>query len=189
MSPVGKRVIVYTMLWVFLVMIVAQAYDNVTGRGAIARPQAGAGTPGPTEEADSEAQRLVELQACVAADPQDLECTVELADLYYQAQQWPQAEVNYERAVALDPHNVRLLLRLAGTYIFQGMFQEATTTLEQAAILQPDSPEIHLLLGLAMSKLDPPRMEEAVREWEKVIELAPGSEWAEQAATYINEAR
>jgi len=188
MSPLGKKIVVFTMLWVFLVMIVMQAYDNVTGRGAPARPVAGTPTVEATAGPDEAVTRLAELQSCLAADPQNLQCVVELADLYYAAQLWPQAQVNYELAINLDPHNVRLLLRLAGTYIYQQKFPEATTTLQQTATLQPDSPEIHLLLGLALSKLEPPRTDEAIAEWQRVIELAPGSDWAEQAAIYINEA-
>jgi Flp pilus assembly protein TadD len=76
---------------------------------------------------------------------------------------------------------------LAGTYIFQQKFDQAVTTLQQAAILSPDSAEIHLLLGLALSKLEPPRIDEAVMEWKSVIELAPETPWAKQAQQYINE--
>jgi cytochrome c-type biogenesis protein CcmH/NrfG len=79
-------------------------------------------------------------------------------------------------------------VKLAGTYIYQMMFDKAVETLRNAAILKPDSPEIHLLLGLSLSKLDPPQMEEAVAEWQKVIELAPGTSWATQAAELINAA-
>jgi len=96
--------------------------------------------------------------------------------------------VNYERAIKQQPHNVEALLRLAGTYIYQQKFEQAVPTLQQAALLSPKSPEIHLLLGLSLSKLDPPRREEAVAEWRSVISLAPGTPLATQAAAYIDEA-
>ena len=184
MSPLGKRIVVFFMLWVFLVMILVQVYDNVTGKGMPVRSAPTAVVQGPVEP-DPDVTRLAELQTCVAANPDNLDCTLELGSLYYRAGQWPQAQVNYERAVKLAPGNVEALVKLAGTYIYQLMFEQAATTLSRAVTLQPDSPEIHLLLGLALSKLDPPRKDEAIAEWRKVIDLAPGSTWAAQADSLI----
>ena len=185
MNPLGKKIVVYGMAWVLLVMVLSQIYDNVRGRGMPAQeaavPTAVAATP------DAEQERLAELQDCLAGDPNNLQCTIELAALYYAAGQWPEAQVNYERAVQLDPKNVQSQLKLAGTYIFQQKFDQAVPTLQQASSLSPNSAEIHLLLGLALSKLNPPRMNEALAEWRSVIALAPESPWAKQAAQYINE--
>ena len=188
MSLLGKRIVVLAMFWVFLVMIISQAYDNMTGKGMPVKRAASVPTAEPTVAQDQFVTRLAELQSCVASNPDDAQCTIELASLYYAAGQYPQAQVNYERAVKLDPHNVEILLKLAGTYIYQQKFEQAVPTLQQAATLREDSPEIHLLLGLSLSKLNPPRTEEAVAEWSKVIKLAPGTKLAAQATTYINEA-
>ena len=182
MSPLGKRIIVFTMFWVLLVMAVAQVYDNVTGKGMPpkkATPEAVAPNP--------DVSRLAELQACVQATPDNLKCNQDLADFYYRARQWPQAQGVYEQVVRLDPHDVAMLVKLAGTYIYQEKFPQAVTTLEQAASLKRDSPEIHLLLGLSLSKLSPPQMERAVAEWRQVIAIDPESAWAEQARQYIAE--
>lgn len=184
MSPLGKRIIVFFMLWVFLVMILIQVYDNVTGKGMPAKRVPTPVAQAPVEP-DKDVARLAELQSCVASDPNNLDCTLQLGALYYAAQQWPQAQVNYERAIKLQPRNVEALVKLAGTYIYQLDFSRAATTLNEASTLQPASPEIHLLLGLAFSKLDPPKRNEALAEWRKVVELAPGSDWAKQATAFI----
>jgi Flp pilus assembly protein TadD len=188
MNPLGKRIIVFLMFWVLVVMAVAQLYDNMTGRNAPARAAEPAPTVVATAGPDVSVQRLADLQTCVAADPENLRCTTDLADHYYQAGQYAQAEVEYLRAAGLDPHNSQWLLRLAGSYIFQQKFELAADTLNQAAVLEPNSPEIRLLLGLALSRMEPPRTAEAVEQWRKVIELAPGSDLASQASSYINEA-
>jgi cytochrome c-type biogenesis protein CcmH/NrfG len=187
MSPLGKRIVVFTMFWVLLVMVVSQIYDNVTGKGMPANAPA-VPTTEETVQPDADISKLADLQACVASNPNNLQCTLDLAAFYYSAQQWPQAQVTYERAIQLDPHNVEVLLKLSGTYIYQEKFEQATATLQQAASLSPNSPEIHLLLGLSLSKLNPPRTDEAVSEWRKVVSLAPGSPWAAQATAYISEA-
>lgn len=187
MSPLGKRIIVFAMLWVLLAMVVLQVYDNVTGKGMPVRSTSDPGIM-PTAQPDADVQRLADLQGCVAANPSNLQCTLDLAALYYQAGQYEQSQVNYERAAVLSPNSYEILLKLAGTYIYQQKFEQAASTLEQAAQLKPDSPEIQLLLGLALSRLNPPRMQDAIAAWQKVIALAPGSKLAEQATQYINEA-
>lgn len=187
MSPLGKRIIVFTMLWVFLVMILLQVYDNVTGRGMPVRSSAAPLAVEPTIEPDKAVARLAELQTCVASNPDNLQCNLDLAAFYYDAGQFPQAQVNYERAVKLDPHNVDILTRLAGAYIYQQKFPQAVATLQDAAAIQSNNPRIHLLLGLSLSKLDPPRMDDAAVSWRKVIELAPGTELASQATQYLTE--
>jgi len=187
MSPLGKRIIVLTMFWVFLVMIFTQIYDNVTGRNMPVRHSADTTPVATPAGPDPAVQLLADLQACVAANPQNLECTLELADLYFVNRQWPQAQVNYESAVTLDPHNLLAWRRLAATVIYQDQFDKAVPILEKAAQLDPRSAEIQLLLGLALSRLDPPRNSEAIAAWQRVLQIAPDTEWARQAASYIAE--
>jgi cytochrome c-type biogenesis protein CcmH/NrfG len=172
-----------------MVMVIIQVYDNVSGRNSPTDRVLAAPTAVPTVQADPNVSKLADLQTCVANDPSNLQCTTDLGDLYYTLGQYPQAQVNYERAVQLSPHDYNLMLRLAGTYIYQQDFTNAVDTLQKAAILQPDVPEIHLLLGLALSKLDPPRMQDAITEWRTVVTLAPDTTLATQAAQYINDAQ
>ncbi len=187
MSPLGKRILVLGMFWVFLVMILTQVYDNLTGRGMPAT-SAAAPTPTGTAQADATIQRLADLQACVANNPNNLDCMLDLGNLYYDLGQYPQAQTALQAAVRLDPHNVGALVKLAGAYIRQNNFEQAVTTLEQAISLQPDSPELHLLLGLSLSRLQPPQTGRAVAEWRQVISLDPNSALADQARQYIREA-
>lgn len=187
MSPLGKRIVVFFMLWVFLVMIVMQVYDNVTGKGMPVRSAPTQAVPA-VATPDPEGAKLADLQKCVASNPNDLNCTMQIGQLYYRGQQWPQAQVSYERAVTLDPRSVEALSRLAVVYIHQAEYEKALGTLDRAGTLQPDDPEINLLLGLALSKVDPPRKGDALAAWRKVIALAPGSTWAKQADTLIKDA-
>lgn len=186
MSRLGKQIIVFSMVWVLLFMAVSQIVDNVTGKGMPARQQP-AGAEATTAGPDEANRNLAQLQSCVAANPQNLECAVDLANLYFAGAQWEQAQVYYERAATLDPRNETTLRKLAGTYIYQSKFPQAIPTLQQAASLNPNSPEIRLLLGLALSRLDPPQTSAAAAEWRKVVEMAPGSDWAKQAEQYIAE--
>jgi cytochrome c-type biogenesis protein CcmH/NrfG len=186
MSPLGKRIIVLTMFWVFLVMIFTQIYDNVTGRNMPVTSVAAEPTP---VSPDPAVQRLADVQACVAANPDNMECLLELADIYFVNKQWAQAQANYERVVIADPHNSQSWRRLAASIIYQDQFEKAVPVLEQAAQLEPRSAEIQLLLGLALSRMEPPRTSEAIAAWQRVLQIAPDSEWARQAAAFITEAQ
>lgn len=188
MSPLGKRIIVLFMGWVLLVMVVLQVYDNVTGRSAPKNDLTASATAEPTIGPDPQIQKLADLQSCVASNPNNLQCTLDLASFYYDAGQYPQAQVAYERAALLSPNDYRILLKLAGCYIYQQKFEQAAATLQEASTMKGDSPEIHLLYGLALSKLDPPKTNEAIVEWRKVIELQPDSSLAQQAQQFIDEA-
>src|SRR4051812_38976606 len=132
MSPLGRRIIVLFMGWVLLVMVVLQVYDNVTGKSAPKNDVGPVATPAAVTP-DAQTQKLADLQTCVASDPNNLQCTVDLALIYYQAGQYPQAQVNYERAAQLSPKDYTILIKLAGTYIYQQKFEQAAATLEQAA--------------------------------------------------------
>jgi len=174
------------MFWVLLVMALGQLYDNVTGRGMPATAQRPQATPSPVGP-DADIARLADLQGCVQSDPSNLNCLLDLGNLYYQAHQWPQAQSAYAAAVKLDPHDPAVMLKLAGTYIFQNNFTDAVPTLREAAALKPDSPEVHLLLGLSLSKITPPQNDAAIAEWRTVTELDPSGSWGQQAQSYINE--
>lgn len=175
------------MIWVFLVMIVSQVYDNVTSR-ATPVSRAAAPTAEAAPKPDDAIQKLTSARSCVAADPKNLQCTMALADLYYSMGQYPQAQAAFESALKLDPRNAGALLKLGGSYIRQQNYAQAVPTLEQAISFQPDSPELHLLLGLALSKANPPQKQRALSEWRRVLQLAPGSDWSKQAGQYITQA-
>ena len=91
----------------------------------------------------------------------------------------------YERAVQLEPHNPDLLLQLAAAQLRLTQINAARDTLLQASTLAPDRADIHLLLGLALSKSTPPDPVGAAREWERVQQLAPGSDLARQAEALL----
>jgi hypothetical protein len=78
MNPLGKKIVVYGMAWVLIVMVLSQIYDNVRGKGMPVKTAAV-----PTVEAiitpDAEISRLAELQSCLASDPENLQCTIAVA--------------------------------------------------------------------------------------------------------------
>jgi len=174
------------MLWLLSAMALIQLYDNISGKNAPVDRVVAVPTVVPTVGPDPGITRLADLQTCVSEEPDNLDCLTQLAALYYDMGQYDQSQASYLAAIKLSPNDYNLMVNLAGTYIYQLKFEAAVATLKEAAALKPDSPEIHLLLGLSLSKLNPPKLTEAIAEWNMVIKLAPGSDYATQAAQLIN---
>ncbi|HMA34394.1 MAG TPA: tetratricopeptide repeat protein [Chloroflexia bacterium] len=178
MSYTAKRLIILLMAWGLLVFVGVTVRINLNMPPP---PAVEAPTPTTTPAAATAADRANTLQQALAQNPDDLPSLLELAGIFYQARQWPDAITLYQRAISLDPHNVDVLAHLAAAQLYALRMDDARQTLEQAAQLAPDRPDLHLLLGLAASRQDPPDQAFANAEWLKVLALAPGTALAQQA--------
>lgn len=173
MSYTAKRLILLLMAWGLIVFTGMQVRANLTATP----PGTGAPAPGPTATPDEETA----LQQALERDPRDVVAMGRLGQLLYAQGDYENAVVLYERAVQIAPHNPDLLVQLAAAQLRLVQINAARDTLLQAGALAPDRADIHLLLGLALSKSSPPDQVGAAREWERVRQLAPGSDLAQQA--------
>jgi cytochrome c-type biogenesis protein CcmH/NrfG len=161
------------MAWGLIVFTGMQVRANLTA----APPGAVAPAPGPTATPDEETA----LQQALERDPRDVIAMARLGQLLYERGDYENAAVLYERAVQIEPHNPDLLLQLAASQLRLTRINAARDTLRQAGSLAPDRADIHLLLGLALSKSTPPDPVGAAQAWERVLQLAPGTDMARQA--------
>jgi cytochrome c-type biogenesis protein CcmH/NrfG len=181
MSYTAKRVILLVMAWGLLVFTGWQVRENLTAAQPSLTPVAVA-APGPTATPDE----ATALQAELDRNPNDIVAITRLARILYDQQDYANAGLLYQRAIQLDPHNVDVLVQLAATQFYQQQFDPARTTLLQAVALAPDRPDVHLLLGLALSRTTPPDVAGATREWQTVIQEAPDTAFAQQAQDLLN---
>ncbi len=185
MSYTAKRIIVLLMAWGLLVFVGVTVRINLnTPPLPVLTPTAAPAAAAPVDTAAPD--RMAALQATLDHDPANLPALVELAGLFYGQHDWASAITLYQRAQALDPHGVDVLVHLAAAQLYALHFAEARTTLGQAAQLAPRRPDIHLLLGLALSRQAPPDLAGAGAEWRQVIALAPGTSLAQQAQELLN---
>ena len=173
MSYTAKRLILLLMAWGLIVFTGMQVRANLT----TAPPGNVAPAPGPTATPSEETA----LQQALEQDPRDVIAMVRLGQLLYERGDYENAAVLYERAVQLEPRSPDLLMQLAATQMRLTQINAARDTLLRAGTLAPDRADIHLLLGLAFSKSAPPDPAGAAREWERVRQLAPGTDLAAQA--------
>jgi tetratricopeptide (TPR) repeat protein len=146
---------------------VAAVQPAPAAQAASAAPQAQA--PRPLDEAQAQA-----LQAAAAKNPSDATVRVDLGNLYFDAERYPEAVTWYQEALKLAPKDADLSTDLGVAYYYMN---EPDRALQQfAESLKSDPKHAKTLLNqgivLAFGKQD---LKGAVASWEKLIRVAPTS--------------
>jgi cytochrome c-type biogenesis protein CcmH/NrfG len=124
--------------------------------------------------------RVDQLSATVKGNPKDVSATVQLANVYFDAERWSDAISWYERALALNPKDPDVSTDLGVSYYYTNRTEEALTRFEESLKIDPKHTKTLLNKGivLAFGKED---LAGAAAEWQKVVDLAPGSPEGEAA--------
>lgn len=134
----------------------------------------------PTTPALDEAQ-VAALTAKVEADPSDVVSMRTLADVYFRGEQFAESATWLERFVEQQPNDLDSRLVLGVAYFNVNRVADAEAQWQRAAEISPTSPHPWFNLGFARMAQDPPDVTGAVAAWERVSELAPGSDIAASA--------
>ena len=102
---------------------------------------------------------------------------------YYNLEEYQNAERYYRKALDLEPNFPIALRGLGRTYIAMGNIPDAVSVLEKAVREAPVWPELYLDLGTAYRMAG--EYTKALLAFNKVSDLAPDSEAAEQAQAEI----
>lgn len=183
----GRRLIPGRMLVVAAAVVgVAAIAFVVSGFANSGIPSA----PGPVESAAAEAtldeSAVTALMERIQADPNDTDALMQLGDAFFAAGQYDVSAEWLARLVALEPDNVQALVALGAAQYNAGNAADAETAWTSAVELDPENVEAHYDLGFLYLRLDPPDLEGMQREWQKVVELAPGTEVAESVQTHLS---
>lgn len=114
--------------------------------------------------------------------PSDPEYTYRLGKAYLRLAEW-----SYRRIRAIDPRSARLHEALAREYLQQGQAELALGEYQRAAERDPSLPGIHL--ALARIHADALRWDDAAREIERELAVAPGSAAALELKGRVDAAR
>ncbi|HWQ29156.1 MAG TPA: tetratricopeptide repeat protein, partial [Dehalococcoidia bacterium] len=154
---------------------------ELAGRGSSAGelPQSG-----PAQAAFDEA-RAKELEALLATDPANQDALFELGEMNFQAGRYEEAITWFTKLVEVDPKNVHALTDIGTANFNLGRPDEAKTYWLRALEVNPDDAQVHYNLGFLYANVEPRDLAAAIAEWEKVIELDPGSRLAETARVHV----
>jgi len=124
-------------------------------------------------------------QTILNSDPKNAGANVQLGNLYFDAQRYPEAIKYYEQAMAIDPTNVDASTDLGVSYYYSNRADDALKQFEVSLKQNPKHTKTLLNKGivLAFGKQD---LDGAAALWAQVVELAPGSPEAEAAKRGID---
>lgn len=80
----------------------------------------------------------------------------------------------FEKAIEQSPQWALPWTNLSAVYIDDEEFDLAVTCGERAAQLDPTNPLVQFNIGIAYSALQPPRVKDAIKHYQKTLELDPG---------------
>ena len=159
---------------------------NAPAQGqAAGAPQTGPQTPAPPPVNE---QRVAELTNVANAEPKNAVVRTELGNLYFDSERFDLAIPWYEAAFKLSPKDPNLSTDLGVSYLYTDKADQAIAQFEKSIAADPKHLKTWLNMGIAkaMVKGDSKGGEAA---WQKVIELAPGSEEAKKAQQGIDAIR
>jgi tetratricopeptide (TPR) repeat protein len=151
------------------------------GRGAGAAERGA--RPGPTGRRQApplDQARVDQLTATLNGDPKNTTAIVQLANVYFDAERFTDAISWYEKALALDPKDADVSTDLGVSYYYTNRTDEALKRFEESLKINPKHTKTLLNKGivLAFGKED---LKGAAVEWQKVVDLAPGTPEGEAA--------
>ena len=133
-------------------------------------------------------QTVAPLLTTLKNNPDDLSTIVQVANLYYDGQQYPEAVKYYKLAVKSQPTNADLITDLGTSIWYMGDADGAIAEFQTALKYKPDHPGTLFNLGIVrwQGKFDP---KGAVEAWEQLLKLNPNYEHRQEVQEYINRAK
>jgi len=155
------------------------------GRVATAPPAAQSQPAGQTAQTGSRAvpvdpERAKALESVAQQNPKDVQPRVQLGNLYFDAEQYPQAISWYEQAFALNNRDANVSTDLGVAYYYTNQPDRAIKQFEHSLSIDPKHLKTLLNMGIvrAFGKQD---LEGAAKAWEEVVEIAPNSQEGQAA--------
>lgn len=116
--------------------------------------------------------RAAALKATADRTPSDVATRVELGDLYFDSDRYPEAMRWYEAALAIDPKNVNASTDLGIVYYYSNQPDRALAQFDRSLAIDPKHTKTLLNVGIvrAFGKQD---FTGAAKAWQRVLEVAP----------------
>jgi tetratricopeptide (TPR) repeat protein len=123
--------------------------------------------------------------AVLARDGARADICFQLGELLYRLGHPVAARERYYMAIELDEEFVEARASLGGVLAESGQLELAIAAFRGALAVHDDYADVHYNLARALDELG--RRDEAASHWERFVELAPDSPWAEEARARISD--
>lgn len=128
-------------------------------------------------------EALLVYQKVLDMDPNHAAAHINLGTLYYNRQDYAQAEKHYRSAIAIDPRYALAYFDLGNVLDETGRVEEAIATYKAAIQLAPTYADAHYNLALAYEKIREPR--KALKHWRTYVRLDTVGPWSVHARHQI----
>ena len=135
------------------------------------------------EDPVSQREAIEAYKKTLEFDPGHAPAHINLGTLYYNRQDYAQAEEHYRKAVETDPRYALAHFDLGNVLDETGRLQEAIQAYKQAIQLAPTYADAHYNLALAYEKLKQPRR--ALAHWRAYVRLDTSGPWSIHARNQI----
>ena len=153
--------------------------QNATGTARVAAPvaqaaPATAGAPAPQPPPPLDPARVQALQTVAEKDPKNIESRVQLGNLFFDAEQYPQSITWYEQAFALNPADTNVSTDLGVAYYYTNQPDKALAQFDKSLASDPKHIKTLLNVGIvrAFGKND---LAGASKAWQDVVAISPDS--------------
>ena len=177
-----KESVVFGIAGVFFGLLVGWMIGSQQGRPpAAANAPAAPSSAGQAQTAAPFDQpRANALTAAIEKDRGNVEARVDLGNLYFDAERFPDAIAQYEAALTIDPKHVNASTDLGIAYYYMNQPDRALAQFDRSLAIDARHTKTLLNIGIvrAFGKQD---LQGAAAAWQKVIEIAPSSQEAAMA--------
>jgi Flp pilus assembly protein TadD len=135
-----------------------------------------------TGEPASRSAAMAAYRRALLLSPFLVPALVNLGNLHYAQDEFPEAYALYVQAASLDPDCLEAHFNLGNLLHDLGRFAEAEPSYREALRIDPGFADAHFYLAVALEKQR--RSGEARPHWKRYQELAPDGEWVELAREF-----
>jgi tetratricopeptide (TPR) repeat protein len=179
-----RRVTLGTVAIAAAVAIAVFVYNAGVGGFAAsgANPSPAASNAAPAIDQAKVAGLMERLQA----NPKDAATLLALADEFYAGGLYDNAGDWLDKLLAIEPAHVQALLARGAVSFNLGDLAEAEKTWLAVVAIEPDNVEVHYDLGFLYLNQPSPDLVGVQREWQKVVELGPGTQLATTVQAHLD---
>ena len=153
--------------------------QQTSSRATVAAPVATQAAPAqpagaPPAAVPIDPARVKALEEAAGQNPKDVQPRVQLGNMFFDAEQYPQAITWYEQAIALNPSDPNVSTDLGVAYYYTNQPDRALAQFDKSLSSDPKHIKTLLNIGIvrAFGKQD---LAGAGQAWQLVVDLAPDS--------------
>ena len=131
-------------------------------------------------------ETIVQLQAVLATNPDNIDARIQLANAYFDSRQWDKAVNEYSKVLEKNPNNPDVRTDLGICYREIGDFDKALEEFKKASDEDPKHLNSRFNIGVVYN-FDKKDYANAKKAWEDYLKIAPAGEKTDEARRFLEQ--